>query len=189
MTMRARPNRAAGGDAPAPSPPVTAIEVGPGRLIERLYRHNARWLYQFVRRQLGQQRADAEDIVHDAYVRASRYGDEALARHPRALLRQIAVNLARDHMRRNVVRGGAPVDLDAVAASHNQLSVAPEQQHLVVLKQAILALPPRQRDVFVLSRFTGMTNADIALHLGISVKTVEWRLAQALQRCVSYMRD
>jgi RNA polymerase sigma factor (sigma-70 family) len=168
-------------------PPATKP---PTRALESLYRQHAAWLRSVARRQLGGDPTLAEDVVQSAYLRASRYDDAALNRQPRALLRQIAVNLARDHMRRNVVRGGRSLDLDAGAGTdHPQLSVEPEQEYLLMLKQAVLTLPDKLRDVFVLSRFTGMSNADIAQHFGISIKAVEWRMARALQLCVRYMRD
>jgi RNA polymerase sigma-70 factor (ECF subfamily) len=45
------------------------------------------------------------------------------------------------------------------------------------------------RDVFVLSQLEGLTHQEIARLLGISVKTVEWRMRKALARCVSAMQD
>ena len=98
----------------------------------------------------------------------------------------IAVNLARDHMRKNVVRGGlAPVDEEELA----RLAAPADQHHLLQLKQMVLDLPPIYRDVFVLSRFTGLTYEEIASHVGVSVKTVEWRMSKALAMILSRFRD
>jgi RNA polymerase sigma-70 factor (ECF subfamily) len=33
-----------------------------------------------------------------------------------------------------------------------------------------------------------MTNHDIAEHLGISVKTVEWRMSKAMEHCMTKLR-
>lgn len=51
-----------------------------------------------------------------------------------------------------------------------------------VLVRAILKLPTRLRDVFLLHRMAGMSYSDIGLHLGLTPKAVETSLAAALVR-------
>lgn len=51
-----------------------------------------------------------------------------------------------------------------------------------VLVRAILKLPTRLRDVFLLHRMAGMTYPEIGLHLGMTPKAVEISLAAALLR-------
>jgi RNA polymerase sigma-70 factor (ECF subfamily) len=46
---------------------------------------------------------------------------------------------------------------------------------------AIAALPPRTREVFVMSRERGMRYSEIAEQLGISVKAVEANMSRALR--------
>ena len=159
--------------------------------LETLYRRHAGWLGGVLRRQLGHLAADAEDLVQETYLRANRYSAEDAARQPRALLRQIAVNLARDHMRRNVVRGGRALPLDeaGVRQAGERLVSPADQETALLLKQVVMLLPERYRDVFLLSRFTGMSNEEIARHFAISIKTVEWRLSKALAFCAQHMRD
>ena len=64
-----------------------------------------------------------------------------------------------------------------------------DQDAQLLLKQIIVALPPKLRDVFVLSRFGGMTYPQIAEQLNISQKTVEARMTRALALCVSQLRS
>ncbi len=52
----------------------------------------------------------------------------------------------------------------------------------VVLWSAIDALPERCRDIFLMSKRDGMSNAGIADELGISVKTVENQMTKAFSR-------
>jgi RNA polymerase sigma factor (sigma-70 family) len=154
--------------------------------LETLYRQYSGWLGRALSSRFRSTPIEIDDIVQETYVRISRYDAEDAARHPKALLMRIAVNLARDHMRRNVVRGGlAPVD-DHVASAQ---PVEAEQHDLLVLKEVVLGLPPIYRDVFVLSRFTGLTYEEIASHVGLSVKAVEWRMSKALAMCTARMRD
>ncbi len=156
--------------------------------LDLLYRRHARWLGGLLRRQLGAGAEEADDLVQESYLRIARYDDEAAARHPRALLRQIAINLARDHMRRNVIRGGLARSTDELDEAQTPIA-QPEQESDLLLKTIILSLPDHCRDVFLLSRFTGMTNEEIARHLEISIKTVEARMSKALALCTQYLRD
>lgn len=162
-----------------------------GRGLDSLYRRYAGWLGGMLRKQLGAHADAAEDLVHEAYIRLARYHEADAARHPRALLKQIGVNLARDHMRRNVVRGGLSKNETSseFGAIADRIADGPDQEYRVQLQQIVLALPPIFRDVFVLSRFSGLSYHEIARHLGISVKTVEWRMSKALALCAERMRD
>lgn len=154
-------------------------------MLETLYRQYAGWLGRALSSRLKATPVEVDDIVQEAYLRAARYGPDETGRHPKALLMRIAVNLARDQMRRNVVRGGLSVDDEAGP----DLPAAADQHEVALLKDAILGLPPLYRDVFVLNRFTGLTYEEIASHVGISVKAVEWRMSRAIAMCVDRLRD
>lgn len=49
------------------------------------------------------------------------------------------------------------------------------------IQQAISELPETYREAFTLSRFGCHTNTKIALQLGVSVKTIEYRISQSLK--------
>jgi RNA polymerase sigma factor (sigma-70 family) len=68
-------------------------------------------------------------------------------------------------------------------ATLDDIALEGDQEYLLALKRTILSLPPDLRHVFVLSRFTAMTNVQIAEQLGVSVKTVEYRMRKALLLC------
>jgi RNA polymerase sigma-70 factor (ECF subfamily) len=158
------------------------------RPSEQLYRQHAGWLGKILALRFRASPLEVDDLVQETYLRAARYDDRADLAHPRALLLRIAVNIARDQLRRHVVRGGRAVPLDQMSEAELG-SEAPDQDFQLELKGAVLALPPRYREVFVLSRFTGLTYEEIASHLGISVKTVEWRMSKALAICAARLRD
>ncbi len=155
---------------------------------EQLFRGHAGWLGKILAARFRTSVLDVDDLVQETYLRAARYGDATDSGQPRALLLRIAVNIARDQLRRRVVRGGLHVPLEQV--SEPELGTqGPDQDAQLELKRTVLALPPRYREVFVLSRFTGLTYEEIASHLGISVKTVEWRMGKALAICAARLRD
>lgn len=58
-----------------------------------------------------------------------------------------------------------------------------------LLKEAIDRLPPKCREIFLLSRFSKMTYKDIAASLGISTKTVENQLGKALRMLRSFLKE
>ncbi|MBD3738760.1 MAG: sigma-70 family RNA polymerase sigma factor [Pseudomonas balearica] len=143
------------------------------------YRRYAAWLRARLRVRFGAEVAD--DLVQEAYLRLAPYRDEQI-RSPKALLLRIASNLALDGLAREGVRRrhqqmATPV-VEAFDSPHETL----------LLKQIIQAMPQKDRDVFLLSRFGGLTHAQIASRLGVAVKTVEWRMARALKHCDDHLR-
>ncbi len=49
------------------------------------------------------------------------------------------------------------------------------------IEKAIGELPDHYRETFILSRFGEVTNVQIAMRLGVSVKTVEYRITQSIK--------
>lgn len=146
--------------------------------LAQLYRRYAGWLRRVVGRRFAGD--DAEEIVQETYLRIRRLAREDVVVHPRALLLRVARNTAIDRARR-AGKGGlaARVDLD----DERELFERSHQAEELLLKQIVLTMPLAYRDVFVLSRFAGLTYDEIALRLNLSVKTVEWRMAKALLHC------
>ena len=54
------------------------------------------------------------------------------------------------------------------------------QQALMAVRTAVLRLPPRCREVYLLNRIEDMSYTEIARHCGISVKAVEKHIGKAL---------
>jgi RNA polymerase sigma-70 factor (ECF subfamily) len=128
-----------------------------------------------------------EDTAQTALLRALERAPEEL-HNPRAYLARVARNVAIDEARRVRARGGPALAVDDLAEAHQPWS-APDQETAVLLKQVILALPPLYRDVFILNRFVGLTYGEIARRLGVSDKTVEYRMSRALALCQEALRD
>lgn len=71
-------------------------------------------------------------------------------------------------------------DLELCSDEPTQEDLVARQQQEALLRAAILSLPTRCRQVYLLSRMQGMTYAQIARHCEISVKTVEKHMTHAL---------
>lgn len=149
--------------------------------LHDLYRTYSGWLTARLRRRFGD---ETEDLVQEAWIRAAPYSRKGLIEHPKALLLKIVDNLVIDRARR---RGPAPL------ASSDKLDPNPlvdpaSQIDMVLLKQIILTMPPRLRDVFVLSRFAHLEYQEIGERLNIPVTTVQWRMIKALEYCAAQLR-
>lgn len=148
-----------------------------------IYSHYGNWLRARLVRRYGAQ--DADDLFQETWLRLAPYGTAGSIRHPKALLLRIAANLASDgHARRSRAAAYASDFARAGGSGVHQAVQADE----VFARQVILGLPQPLRDVFVLSRFGGLTNAQIAEQLGIRPKTVEWRMTKALAHCAAQFR-
>jgi len=169
---------------------LIALERSHGGGLDALYRRYSGWLDGALRRRFGPAIAPfAEDVVQETYVRVAPYQAAGVIRHPRAFLLRVASNITRDHLRlekRRLVSSGADVGAEPAGVESRQDA---EQMAALQLKEIILALPGPYRDVFVLSRFGGLTYPEIAHHCGLSVKTVEWRMKKALAFCAARLLD
>lgn len=58
-----------------------------------------------------------------------------------------------------------------------------------IIKQALSGMNPQTRSVFLLSRYDGMSNKDIAVQLGIASKTVEYHISKALKLLRQQLKD
>ena len=148
--------------------------------LDGLYRRYAKWLRHMLRTRFGAvDRSAAEDLVQETYIRIAPYQARGEVRHPQALLLHVASNLARNHTRQMYRHRLAPVAIEEMD-ERDEYGVLAEQGQDLLLAQLVNSLPEVERDVFVLSRYTRLTNQAIAAELGISVATVEARMTRAL---------
>ncbi|HXA28907.1 MAG TPA: sigma-70 family RNA polymerase sigma factor [Candidatus Angelobacter sp.] len=126
--------------------------------------------------------AEAEDCVHDAMLRLVRRDDLDPAR-VRALLIRAALHVAIDHHRAAareqsaVVRLGGGLEADGVSPEQ----VLEQRVEVARMLAAIDSLPRRERQVMRL-RLAGLSVAEAAARLGISVKSVEGAYTRARAR-------
>jgi RNA polymerase sigma-70 factor (ECF subfamily) len=145
-------------------------------------------LLGFLRQRL-RQTEDAADVAQETYIRLMQYEGSREVQSPSSLLFRIAINVARDLARAEQVRhvkDQCPLEeleLDSGVASPERAVAA--AQDLDILFHAIDMLPPKCRQVFLLSRMNDMTYPQIAAHCGISVKMVEKHISHALALCMA----
>jgi RNA polymerase sigma factor (sigma-70 family) len=134
------------------------------------------WLFRFLARRFGFQ--VAEDLIQEALARA--LAGRTSVRNPKAFLAKVAIRVAFEEVRRRPEPRFAYVPPTTVPA---------DAEVAVLLAQTIAALPEPIREVFVLSRFGGLSNVEIAQRCNLSVKRVEARLTEARRRCAALIQD
>lgn len=129
---------------------------------------------------------DAQDAVQESLVRLARYRHREPSASWRPLLYRIAANVAIDQQRiATTHRAAAHVPYERVLHAVPSDGLAPDeqldrQQLLTRMWEVVNALPPRCRDIYLLSRVEGMSQRQIAETYGISVKAVEKQMTRAL---------
>lgn len=144
-------------------------------------------LIRFLRQRL-RVKEDAVDIAQEAYIRMMQYEGSTKIHSPPSMLFRIAINIANDLSRADAARRAheqVPLDgLELVSPNPSADRQIAASQDLQILYEVIEKLPPKCRQVFLLSRAQRMTYAQIAAHCGISVKMVEKHITHALAICM-----
>jgi RNA polymerase sigma factor (sigma-70 family) len=155
--------------------------------IQCMIRRHHSALIKFLRRRLSIAE-DAEDVAQETYIRMMRYEGSSELLSPVAMLFRIAANVANDHGRASLARRKKrhtkieDVELASELPSAEREVLA--SQTLDLLLETIDTLPPKRKQVFLLSRASDMTYIEIAAHCGISVKMVEKHISLAIAACL-----
>lgn len=172
--------------------PAEAVANGQ---VETVIRRYEKELLRFFQGQVpaSAQQEDAADLVQESALRLLRYRDVTSTNSLRMLLFRIGRNLLKDywrHQRRHGIEESSDLaDLVVESDAPSQERIVDGQRQLRRLEAALAELPPKCRTVFALSRVSGMSNHQVAEHLGISVKAVEKHLTRALRQCRSQVGD
>lgn len=134
-------------------------------------------------------RALAEDVVQEAWLRLTTLAEGRVLEEPVGYLYRVVRNLALDGRRRatrqeGVFRQEAVTTLEDAAdqAASPELQVAAKDE-LRLLTLAMAELPERTRIALEMRRFGGCKLKEIADHLGISVTVAHELVAQGLAHC------
>jgi RNA polymerase sigma-19 factor, ECF subfamily len=131
---------------------------------------------------------DAEDLAQEVYLRLLRV--RSTVEHPKAYIYRVAANviyefcLQRDRELGRLASGAddVPVEdiMDHAAGPERLLELRGVEN---TLSAVVAELPPMQRAVLLLAKHRGLSHAEIAARLGISVNTARVHLYRALARC------
>ena len=125
----------------------------------------------------------ARDLVQDAFAKVLSMEGWARIENPHAYLLRMMRNLSIENLRRLRVLRFEQLTLvdgfDVADESPDAFRVLSGREQMGRLNAALQTLPARCREVFVLQRFEEKSPREIAASLGISLSTLEKRLARA----------
>lgn len=148
-------------------------------------------LLRHITRRLGKD-IDADDVLQDTFLRVHSIPADADIKSPRSYLFRVANNLAMDHIRSRRAQNrhfGATEIFDSIDESPSPERVADYRQRLALLEKAIAELPDRQRQVFLMHKYDGLSHSEIARELGITKSAVEKLVMKALAHCRDRLGD
>jgi RNA polymerase sigma-70 factor (ECF subfamily) len=185
---------------------MQAYREGNPRAFELLLARHERKVWNFLRRSVGDATL-AEDLLQEVFLRVIRaHADSVVWRGEAKFttwIYTIARNLCIDHARRAVHRDARSLDAPTRAGDetsetlHDRLSddardaegLTSDGQVRARVEQAVAALPPDQREVFLLRETMDMPFAEIAAVVGAPEPTVKSRMRYALERLREALED
>ncbi|MEO6920793.1 MAG: sigma-70 family RNA polymerase sigma factor [Collimonas sp.] len=155
--------------------------------IQSLYVEHHNWLVGWLRRRLGNI-DHAADIAQDTFVRVLLKPAIDVIEEPRAYLTVIAKGLVANAHRRDALERAY---LDTLAQIPEALT--PSLEYRAILLETLFEidsmldkLPSKARSTFLLSQLEGLTYAEIAERLDISVRTVKRHMVLGFEQCLIF---
>ena len=154
--------------------------------IHEVYSRHRAELCRYVINKVNVTNDEAQDIVQAAFARVIEMDFEQI-KNPRALLYKTSYNIAIDQVRHSGVRQRhvrAVVDADAKMVEE----LSPDRIHdgkrqLRIVVKALWGMPKKRRRLMVMSRFDGLSYAEISRTVGLSETVVRKHVTKALLEC------
>ena len=162
---------------------VPVVDFSSENGFKQLYRGNYPTLHRVAYNITGSAEA-AEDVVHQVFLKVwEKRVDLKISGDMSHYLKRSVINTALNYLKqhRKIIQLEPEHQLlyePSGEFDRPQIRQAVKDQ----LTKTVESLPSRCQLVFALSRYEGMSNQEIADHLGISKKTVENQLNKALSR-------
>lgn len=166
---------------------IRQLKLDDERAFDALFRHYSALVYRFAYSYL-KSRVEAEEIVQDCFLkiwerRHQLREDTPLKGYLFTTAHHTILNQLRRSQHHLRFQNHTAHLVPGVATNDAEYS------EMEALYQAALEkLPPKRREIFILSRQQGLTYPEIAQQLNLSVKTVEAQIMQALKFLRTYFR-
>jgi RNA polymerase sigma-70 factor (ECF subfamily) len=150
-----------------------------------VYIRHQQELCRYIIRKVNVSNDEAQDIVQAAFTRMIEMNLSEI-KNPRALLYKTSYNMAIDFKRHGGVRqrhAQAVVDSGAVVEELSPDRIHDGKRQLGLVVKALWDMPKKRRKLLMMSRFDGLSYAQIARTVGLSETVVRKHVAKALLDC------
>jgi RNA polymerase sigma-70 factor (ECF subfamily) len=152
--------------------------------VGALYRDHRGWLLSWLRRNVSCPHR-AEDLSQDTFMRLLGREELTAPHEPRAFLVSVAKGLLFDYFRRAALEQAYLSELMLLPEDEQP---SPEEQQMVLedlkaIDRLLGKLSSKSRAAFLYNRLDGLTHAEIAERLEVSVPRVRQYLAQGIRQC------
>ncbi len=161
---------------------LSAVLMGTPEALDTWYRADHPTVYRLCFGLLAEP-AEAEDAAQDAMLHLHdklQHFDTSRAYGP--WRNTVVLNLCRDRLRRQATRRAAESSEPLPARLPRPEEVAHSRELAEMLRTALAALTPREREAFVLRDLSGNSTAETAKTLGVTEATVRSLLTLARRR-------
>ncbi|MBU3002832.1 RNA polymerase sigma factor [Paraglaciecola arctica] len=136
---------------------------------------------------------DVEDIVQETFIKSYEAGLKQEIKFERTYMLKTARNLALNHVSKASERKNQSLDemkdLPGDLTSKSLESQIESKERFLNFCRATDTLSVEVKRVFLLKKVYGMSQRDIARHIGISESTVEKHVAKGLYQCSLYLQQ
>lgn len=158
--------------------------------ISGAFLENAKFLRRYAR-QFVSSYHEAEDIAQEAYVRAFTAEKNTHIEQPKAFLFQVARNVALTRLKKKSRE--IHQCIDELSESETGMIDEAVDDHVEALelldtyREAVIAMPAKCRNVFILRKVYGFKHNEIAEKMGMSVSSVEKYVRRGILACQDHL--
>lgn len=169
---------------------IAALQRGDSAVFDRVYRHYFGRLCGFCSQYVHRQE-EAEEVVQETMLWLWEYGATLLPELSlKTLLFTIVKNKALNRLSHAEVRRRVHQDIvERYASTFEDPDFYLADELLRLYREAVSNLPPEVRQAYEMNRNEQLTHKEIALRLGVSAQTVNYRIGQALRLLRTALKD
>jgi len=170
---------------------ISRFRNGDMEAFRKIYDSYCEPLYRFAYSYL-KDSFEAEEIVQDVFLKVWEKREEVDEQKSfKSYLYRITVNKVFNELKHRVVKQKYEqhaLNFDQITSETPESSIQFQELNKK-LEHLLAQLPEQQRNIFIMSRWKGLSNAEIAENLSLSIRTVENQIYRAAKFIKLHLND